>query len=40
MARSERARREMGKLSKSGTLGIAGLVLLLGSGLVWAERLG
>jgi len=36
MARSKRVRREMSKLSKSGALGMAGLVLLLGCGLSWA----
>lgn len=36
MARSKRVRREVGKLSHSGTLGTAGLVLLLGGGPSWA----
>ena len=36
MTRSKRVRRDVGKLSKSSTLGIAGLLLLLGSGLAWA----
>jgi hypothetical protein len=36
MARSKCVRRGMGKLFRSGTLGIAGGVLLLGSGLSWA----
>jgi hypothetical protein len=37
IARSKRVRREVGKPSKSGILGIAGLVLLLGSGPSWAQ---
>ena len=36
MARSERVRCGVGKLSKTGSIGIAGLALLLGSGLAWA----
>jgi len=36
MDRSKRVRRGMGKLFRSGTLGIAAGVLLLGSGLSWA----
>lgn len=36
MTRSKRVRREVGKLFHSGTLGIAGLVLLLGGELSWA----
>jgi trimeric autotransporter adhesin len=36
MTGSKRVRREVGKLSHSGTLGIAGLVLILGGGLSWA----
>jgi hypothetical protein len=36
MTRSKRVRREVGKFSNSATLGIAGLVFLLGSGLSWA----
>src|ERR1700730_121816 len=36
MSRSKGVRREVGKLSKSGALGMAGLVLLLGGGLSWA----
>src|SRR6516164_11068139 len=36
MTMSKRVRREMDMHSKSGTVGIAGLLLLLGSGLVWA----
>jgi hypothetical protein len=37
MTRSKRVRRGVGRLSKSRTVGIAGLVLLLGSGLSWAD---
>src|SRR5438445_211063 len=36
MARSKSIRRGVGKLSDSGGLGVAGLVLLLGSGPSWA----
>jgi len=36
MTRLKRVRREVDKLPRSGTLGIAGLVFLLGSGLSWA----
>src|SRR6516162_1575882 len=36
MTGSKGVRREGGKLSRSGTLGIASLLLLLGSGLSWA----
>ena len=36
MTRSRRARQEVGELSKSGTLGIVGVVLLVGSSQSWA----
>ena len=36
MTRSKRVRRGVAEVSKISTLGIAGLVLLLGSGLSWA----